>query len=303
MSRKRNWCFTLFPDQDGYYTDNIADMVSGDYDFEEQKIRFIIFQEEICPESSRRHLQGYVEYTVSRRLAAVKLSLGSESVHLEGRRGTASEAAEYCEKEDSFAPDGIRFQWGELGGEQGARSDLATVASAVISGKRVEEVALEFPTTFIRYNRGIEKLTNVVRRKEQMRNLRMLKVVVLWGDAGTGKTRTAFELSPDHYILSQQDGQLWWDGYEGQKHLIIDDFYGWIKWGLFLRILDIYPLQLPVKGGFTIASWDVVFITSNCMPRNWYERGMPAELARRLTHIVEFESYETDFDKIKEILV
>lgn len=37
------------------------------------------------------------------------------------------------------------------------------------------------------------------------------------------------------------------------------------------RILDIYALQLPTKGGFTWAKWNYVFITSNNAPQNWYK--------------------------------
>ena len=38
-----------------------------------------------------------------------------------------------------------------------------------------------------------------------------------------------------------------------------------------LQILDPYPLRLEIKGGLVPARFTVVFITSNTMPKDWYE--------------------------------
>ena len=58
------------------------------------------------------------------------------------------------------------------------------------------------------------------------------EVVVYWGPPGTGKTRRAqFEAGKDAYWLRKpisRNGALWWDGYEGQDVVVIDEFYGWI---------------------------------------------------------------------------
>ena len=42
---------------------------------------------------------------------------------------------------------------------------------------------------------------------------------------GAGTVHDVFKITQDAYP--------WWDGYEGQKILLIDDFYGWVKWGTF----------------------------------------------------------------------
>ncbi len=109
---------------------------------------------------------------------------------------------------------------------------------------------------------------------------------VIWGEAGSGKTRMAVENNPNHYMLSvPQAGNLWWDGYEGEDVLIIDDFYGGIQYALLLRILDGYQLRIPIKGGFTYALWTKIIITSNKDPREWYQRGYTKALARRINKI------------------
>lgn len=41
-----------------------------------------------------------------------------------------------------------------------------------------------------------------------------------WGDPGTGKSRTARERYPAAYLKAQSK---WWDGYQGQSAVILDD--------------------------------------------------------------------------------
>ena len=50
-------------------------------------------------------------------------------------------------------------------------------------------------------------------------------------------------------MLSQNtNGTLWFDGYRGQKTLILDDFYGWLKYGDLLKILEGHPYRCQMKG-------------------------------------------------------
>ncbi len=75
------------------------------------------------------------------------------------------------------------------------------------------------------------------------------------------------------------DGR-WWDGYTSQSVIIFDDFYGQIKISYMLRLLDRYPLRLPIKGGFTWARWTHVFITSNEEPENWWAGAQIPDVVR-----------------------
>lgn len=98
------------------------------------------------------------------------------------------------------------------------------------------------------------------------------EIQIYWGDSGTGKTRKALEENPGAYILTKPNGNniTWFDGYEGQDTIILDEFYGWIAYDLLLRILDRYPLKLQIKGGFVECSATKFVITSNKPWTEWY---------------------------------
>lgn len=142
----------------------------------------------------------------------------------------------------------------------------------------------EVPETFVRYHKGLEKVRFEVEKAEAMK-WRNITVIIYWGESGVGKTRKVFD---DYgyenvYTLDNTGTKaLWYDGYEGQKVLLIDDFYGWIDYGIMLRILDGYPYRGPVKGSFTWAQWDTVIITSNRPPKTWYPTGLTPAFHRRI---------------------
>jgi len=82
---------------------------------------------------------------------------------------------------------------------------------------------------------------------------------------------------------------VWFDGYKFEKTLIIDEFYGWLKWDTILRILDGHPYNPEVKGSTTVAAWDKVIITSNKGPDSWYNKDIVKDqsaLARRIHRVV-----------------
>jgi hypothetical protein len=62
------------------------------------------------------------------------------------------------------------------------------------------------------------------------------------------------------------DALQWWDGYDGEKSILIDEYDNQIPITRLLNLLDGYHLRLPVKGGFTYAAWTKVIITTNLNP-------------------------------------
>lgn len=282
----RNWVFTMFNTRDGRPLEPCGDY-GGELDGVAD-LRCAVWQMELCPTTSKLHLQGYCEFKRPKRMAAVKRILG-DSVHLEGRKGTREQAIEYCRKESTrFAGP---WEYGDLGGvSPGKRTDLHDVAERIIHGSASRrELVEDFGHLYVRYSRGLENLLSL-RAKWEAPEWRDVKTVVYYGQAGTGKTRRAVEESGGDYFILHCAERVWFDGYDGESTLIIDDFYGWIRYGLLLHLLDGYRLRVEIKGGFTYANWTKVYITSNDAPEKWYEKGLTDALKRRLTEVHHFEN-------------
>jgi len=93
--------------------------------------------------------------------------------------------------------------------------------------------------------------------------------VVYWGPSGTGKSRRAWEEAGwDAY--SQNPRSKFCDGYNGEKHVVIDEFRGGIDVAHILRWTDRYPVRVDVKGSAMPWCAERIWFTSNLHPLMWY---------------------------------
>lgn len=269
-------------------SDLTSDVLSHD-------IRYLVIGMEEGEEGTP-HLQIYVELTKTMRMRQVQRILSPwrpTQLHLEPRRGTRVQAREYIASETKDTSLGW-VEWGEWREvSQGRRTDLETCKEMVDRGATMVEIAEECFTTWVYSYKALQtyQTLNLQRSIPTWRNL---AVKVYWGQTGSGKTRAACAASTSVWLMEQpSNGGIWFDGYESQKVWILDDFTGWIPLALLLRLLDGYPMRLPVKGGHTYAAWDTVIITSNIPPHKWYapdvEARHPGALARRINKIYEFK--------------
>lgn len=277
MSRAKNWCFT-------YQLDDWADSADDPINiWDEGTMKYLVFQVE---KGTHCHIQGFVSFQKQLRLSAAKASLNlGDSPHLEPAKGSPSQNRTYCTKEETRLAG--PWEYGDIPVSQGHRSDLDKACDMIKSGASLVSVATESPALWVKYNRGLQSLSHTVNPSPKWRTI---ITTVLWGSTGVGKTRTAYESCADPYFVVMPG--TWWDGYDRQDTIIFDDFYGQIRLADMLRWLDGYPVQLPVKGGFTWSNWTKVYITSNAHPDDWYKGSdIPAEakaaLQRRLSEVIK----------------
>lgn len=247
-------------------------------------INYAIFGKETCPKTGEKHIHGYIELSRPMRMKAVKKIFNDDTLHVELRRGSQEQAILYTKKEGEFTEFGIPSK-------QGKRNDLILLTQDIKQLMSTKDIIEKYPVQYLLYNRGIEKTKSVI-LKCVAQNFRKLTVHVYYGKTGTGKTKTAIENSIDKgYFKLDPGNKTWFDGYDSEKVLIIDDFYGWLQFGFLLNILDGYQLRLEIKCGFTYALWDEVYITSNKHPDKWYPGINDLQtkaLFRRITEIKEF---------------
>ena len=272
--RCRRWCFTEH---------DVEKYSEYSRKFDAKKMRFLIAQVEVAPKTNKLHIQGYCEFYTPKRLTEVKKCLNSQSVHLEPAQGDADANIAYCSKKESKHPDYDTLILGEPA-VAGKRYDLEAVYQMIKEGKSEYEIMDAAPKVFAKYHKAIHKMRGLYIEKN-LDHWRPIDVEVFYGPTRSGKTRRCYEsvANPDDVfkLTIKQSGNVWFDGYHGQKVLIIDDFYGQIKVSYLLQLLDNYKQQLEVKGSHVWAQWDKIYITSNSHPEDWYHgwAGIPEEVA------------------------
>lgn len=229
-------------------------------------------------ESGTQHYQGYIELSRTQRFSYFKTLL--PGAHFEITRGTPSQARDYTRKEDSRL-DGP-WEYGTFTG-QGHRSDLLEIKKLLDEGVEEAEIAEQHFGSWIRYRHSF----NIYRTIKQPKRNTKTPVTVLWGPPGTGKSFYAHERGPLYMVTSKT--YPWFDSYNGTDAILFDDFYGWIPFHHLLTLLDAYPTQVQVKGGFVNWNPKEIFITSNRAPNTWYTDPNLEQraLMRRITSIKE----------------
>lgn len=319
-SSQRHWCFTHFDTE-----------WAGSFVFDEKHVRYMIVGVEMCHSTKRWHYQGYAEFNekITRKTAMMHLRM--PGAHFEQRYGSRESAREYCmetkerheagecynekkciekmEKE-SRIERWKTYSYKEFGawerGGSGKRNDIADIRSDVKAGKSKLEI-MDTRDASWRLGRSLDEYKLLSDSKAMMEEgFKKKDTRVYWGhDSGCGKTRRAiYECLPadDTYILTQSSTGTWWDGYMGQKHVIIDEFKGWIPYSTLLRILDGYPCQVDIKGGRRMLGATIIIITSNYPPEEWYptiemQNGL-GPLMRRLNKIEHMEFLDRIVTKI-----
>lgn len=194
------------------------------------------------------------------RLAAVKRHF-CEQAHCEESRSAA--ANEYVWKEDTRVP-GTQFEHGALPIQRGNSADWDAVKRSAEDGD-----FNAIPADILIRNYGNIKRLRVDTLQPTFRE--DVRVHVFWGVSGTGKTRRAwYEAGDPSEVFIKDPNTKWWDGYRGQKKVIIDEFTGLISISHLLRWIDRYPVIAEVKGYSTPLEAVEFWITSNIDPRDWY---------------------------------
>nr|WDW25734.1 MAG: replication-associated protein [Canine circovirus] len=242
--------------------------------------KYIAWQREQGAEGTP-HLQGYIALKKPMRITALRRLLPA---HFEGRRGTHDQAKDYVTKEDSRqAGPWFHGDDSTIPRKRGERTDLKAVAARIDEGASYKDIAVEFPSEFIKYHRGVREYIQV-QTPSRPQNVTP-QVFIYWGPPGTGKTYRASHDHPEAYWMSKpQDSKtFWYDGYIGQSTIVFDEFYGWLPYDHILRVLDRYPMKLPVKGAMVELSATTFVFTSNRSWQEWYPRiGDLSALERRI---------------------
>lgn len=264
-----------------YDKNNIKNGYSDIYSEFSDIIRGIAWGVETCPKTGRAHNQAYIQLYKQSRYSAIQKMIKSKC-HFEVMMGSIEHNENYCSKEGKYKKLGNFVS-------RGYRSDLHNIKDDLKQGASMYDIMENYTGDFVRYHSGISKMKELIDKKNA-REWRPCEVTTITGKAGEGKTRYVMEKEGyDNVFILDNDGNdsFMFNGYDGEKVLLIDDFNGWIKYTYMLRILDGYPLRLNIKNGVTWARFDRVYITSNAKPANFYKREIKKNFKRRINSCLE----------------
>lgn len=250
------------------------------------------------------HWQLVVVHAEPIRFSTLRKKL--PTAHLEPVRDLRASLA-YVQKEDTRVEDEPALCKGEIkpGPGQGHRSDLDALRARILDGQETADELILSDSGAWRHSRMVGDLVTARDRARLGAALRTVRVRVIYGDTGTGKTLAAIEglrrLGSVCRVTHWGSGAF--DGYDSQESLILDEFAGQPALSELLTWLDVYPVDLPARYRARPAAYSRVVLCTNTAPWSWYPHAPKAQraaLARRL-HLVEHWAGSWDNVTVTEI--
>lgn len=209
-------------------------------------------------------------------------ALLDRTCHIEVCRGSQAKNITYCTKADTRIDGpwtaGIKARSGD-----GTLKVLTEwmMEERTVPVKMAEIVQFD-PVMFVKHHSGLSRL------RQELIPARTIPPIVkiFYGPTGTGKSMCARAMHPDYYVVDWPDkGVWWWQNYQQQDTVIMDEFRHQIKFDRLLGLLDRYEFNAQVKYGSEKFFSPNIVITTNIHPKDWYA-GLTTEvkdpLKRRL---------------------
>ena len=238
----RAWCFTL-----NNYTEEDVNL------FRELECTYLVCGREVAPQTGMKHLQGYVYFKNARKLGGMKLI--HRNCHWEVSKGTAEQNRIYCTKENDYFETGIQPMSQKRKGE--VEQDRWGIAWKKAKEGNIEDIDPDIKFRFYKTCKDIAR-----DHMTKASDLEELTNYWIYGPPGVGKSRLARQDYPNAYFKC---ANKWWDGYQGEESVIIDDFELDHKClGHYIKIwADRYSFIAEYKGGSMHIRPKNLIITSN----------------------------------------
>lgn len=184
---------------------------------------------------------------------------------------------EYCQKEEGRLLGPFTFGTPPVV-TQGRRSDLNSFVSILRSDGLAAAIDHE-PSVFAKYSTGLNRLAEIW---HTFSPTFQRTSYLLYGPPGCGKSYWARFLTlpnialPPIWCSTLDESKGWFQSLpiERPYRAVFDDFDGrrsGVPLRNLLRILDVYSIRVPCKGGYGIWQPTELVYTSNYKPQDWYD--------------------------------
>lgn len=286
--------FLTYPHVEKY---NIEKKELGEYLYDTFKCEITV----VCLEHHKDgnpHLHAWLEwetpfYTRNPHIFDYKNAHPNIGQMLDKYKNKRSNALNYMLKEDeNLFSKGIDIEnW-----KYTCKNKTKYICEDLIKEKiNLKDLVEKSPNLLYNYNKLKTNLASFKLDKSENKNIfKTSNNLWIWGMPGSGKTYYATTTYPNHYIKLQNK---WWDGYNGEEVVILDDLND-KSMGYYIKIwADNYKCKGEIKNGTIPLEFKMFIVTSNYMPRAIFKEDpiLQLAIARRFKFITirgTYPSYE-----------
>lgn len=266
-------------------------------------------------EKGTEHVHIYIFSLAPIRFSRVKKLF--PYAHIDKAYGTHSQNRDYIRKEGKWKDsekgntkiDDTFMELGDFPEEARTAREKTEILVGMIDDGMTNDEIIDADKSYAYKIKHID-LIRQTRLEGKFREIeRDVKVIYIYGDTGSGKTRSIFKKHGAKNICRitsyPKDGKVNFDNYSGEDVLVFEEFHSQIPIGDMLNYLDRYPLMLPARYHDKLAMYTTVYITSNLALEEqyqWIQREQPKvwdAFVRRISQVHHFisDKYEWDLEE------
>jgi len=271
----------------------------GTVTFTDKRIKYAQWQLEKCPDTGRLHVHYGIWCTRDVARSVFQKWVGDKTANVQNIHNTDGTLKYTMKEESRIAGPWSYGDKASIESKQGKRTDLQQF---------VEDCKTMSYTTLIHektemYSRYRNLAKDIKTYCAPHRALgKRCEVIVVWGPTTTGKTTKAYEIAEsmvgqDFYV--KDSSEKYWDGYDGQKVAIIEDFDPVVdetKITDWLKLTDGRRSRIRVMHGFNQNYVETFIFTANTDPKTWWSKSPNHEAWKK--RITRIEVLETPVDEL-----
>lgn len=299
----------------------------ADYGYSHEKIKEILIMNfttlkyfcmaDEIGEQGTYHTHIYVVFSSRVRWSKVKKHFGE--AHIEIAKGSAQSNIDYIRKAGKWADsnkaetsvEGTFEEWGTLPTQRGQNADMEELYQMLKQGYSNAEI-LAINNDYILNIDKLDKVRTTLLIEKYKNERRLdLKVIYIYGETGTGKTRGVLDKHGDSNVYRVCDYSHPFDNYDSQREVIVfDEYRSQLRISDMLQYIDIYPIELPARYSNKFACYHTVYIISNWSLEMQYsevQKTSPESWQAFLRRIHEVRYYREDgkidiYDSVEKYL-
>lgn len=239
---------------------------------------YAVGQLECCPETKRLHVQAFLNFKKPVRASCIKKADGDVHIQSVSRNNGADD---YCMKEETRIAG--PWEFGVKPFRANKKTDWDQVWAKASEGK-LDEIPAS--VRVIHYS----KLKAIAKDHMKFADKDHLRGIWIYGEAGAGKSRWVREHCPADELYPKLCNK-WWDGYTGQRYVVMDDFGP--QHAVLTQQLKIwadrYGCILETKGGAVADNYEWFIITSQYQPDEIFKDPKDLEAINRRFTLIDIE--------------